>query len=369
MAVLDRRVALEEAFESAEADAKGEEYVPPVHEELTDETPEPSSIVPLQVEKDPGEVEAQAESKPKDKPRTRGVPLDERKAAPTVTPEAKPAEGQPQPGGLDKAPLGWGPTRDALWAKIPPEVRSAISKREHEIQQGMSQAGRIRQVAEEYHQVIMPFEHVIKSMNSTPRQALTNVMQTATALIVGTQAQKVAVLTEMIERYGVDLPELDRALTARLQNKGNNPNPQPNGPAPLDPRLLEQLQPLFTLQQELEQAKGQKQTQLQAEATEAINSVANEQFFNDVRDDMADIMEISAKRGVIMTIKQAYDKACQLNPEVSKLLPPVQTKKPPIDAIARARRASSTVKGAPGAPVQRGVQDRRAALEAAWDSQ
>lgn len=366
MAVLDRRVALEEAFDSAEADAKGEEYTPPVHEEIENETPEPSSIVPLQVEKDPGEVEAKADAKPKDKPRTRGVPVDERKTAPAPVSEANAAPGdQPQQGGVDKAPLGWGPSRDTLWAKIPPEVRSVITKRETEIQQGMSQAGRIRQVAEEYHQVIMPFEHVIKSMNSTPRQALTNVMQTATALIVGTQAQKVAVLTEMIERYGVDLPELDKALTARLQNKGSNPQSEP---AALDPRLLQQLQPLFALQQELEQAKGQKQTRLQTEATEAINSVANEPYFSDVRDDMADIMEISAKRGVIMTIKQAYDKACQLNPEVAKLLP-APTRKTPIDAIARARRASSTVKGAPGTSVQRGVQDRRAALEAAWDSQ
>jgi hypothetical protein len=364
--ILDRRTAMAEAFDSAEADAKGEEYTPPVHEETPPE--DETRVEPAPIDKDPAELEQKAADTkaPKDRPRTRGVPPDERaKPAETTDTGVKP-EGQPPTGASDKAPLGWGPTRDALWAKVPADVRSAISKREHEIQQGMSQAGRIKQVAEEYHQVIMPFEHVIKSMNSTPRQALTNVMQTATALIVGTQAQKVAVLTEMIERYGVDLPELDKALTASLSKKGSNPQPQQQ--QALDPRLLQQLQPLFSLQQRLEQAEGQKQTQLQTEAAEAINSVAGEQYFADVRDDMADIMEISAKRGVIMTIKQAYDKACQIHPEIGKLMarPAARTT---VDAVARARRASSTVRGAPASAVQNSKMDRRAALEAAWDSQ
>lgn len=361
--VLDRRTALEEAFDSAEADAKGEEYTPPVRE-----TPAPSKEV--SDETDPALVETKATEgeKLKDRPRTRGVPPDERVKsadAPSAQSEEDKASAKTT-SNLDKAPLGWGPTRDSLWAKVPTEVRAAISKRETEIQQGMSQAGRIRQIAEEYHQVIMPFENVIRSMGTTPREAITNVMQTATAMIVGTQAQKCAVLTEMIQRYGVDLPELDRALTAALSNGGNkSAQVQPNTHQPVDPRIMQQLQPLFSLQQRLEQAEGQKQQQLQQEAVDAINSVESRPYFADVRMDMADIMEISAKRGHIMTIEQAYDKACQINPEVSKLVG--QTARTPNGAVARARRAASTVKGAPGGAVSGGKQDRRAMLEAAWD--
>jgi hypothetical protein len=356
--ILDRRTAMEEAFDSAEADAKGEVYTPPVHE-----TPEKVATETTQ-DPDPAEVEANAEAKPvaKERPRTKGVPLDERTA-----PVEKAAEdpNAPKVSALDKAPLGWGPKRAELWARVPADIRSVINKREYEAQNAMSQAGRIRAIAEEYHQVIMPFENVIRSMNSTPKDAIKNVMTTATALIVGTQAQKCAVLTEMIQRYGVDLPELDKTISAALKNGDKQSIPQANNPnAPMDPRIMSQLQPLFQMQQRLLQQETQRQQQLSQEATEQINSVADEKYFADVREDMADIMEISAKRGHIMTIQQAYAKAIQIHPEISKLA----TKTTPNNALARARKAASTVRGAPGGPVNSGKTDRRSALEAAWDS-
>ena len=360
--VLDRRVAIEEAFDSAEADAKGEPYTPPVHE--TDKTQNDTAEEVVEQD-DPALVEAKATDKQpaKDRPRTRGVPFDERKPAEQVKSEeqdvAKPTSA------LDKPPTSWGPKRAELWAKIPSEARTVISKREAEIQQGMSQAGRIRQIAEEYHRTVQPFENIIRSMNSTPSEAIKNVMTTATALIVGTQKQKCAVITEMVQRYGVDLPELDKMLTEALKDGGGKLKYVGGQPvqqqAPLDPRL----QPLFAMEQRLREAEGQKIQQLQQQATEAINSVANEQYFEDVREDMADIMEISAKRGHVMTIQQAYQKAIQIHPEISKLV----TKAPASqDKLQRARRAASTVRGAPGGPVNSGKMDRRSAIEAAWDS-
>jgi hypothetical protein len=360
---LDRRTAIAEAFDSAEADAKGEDYTPPVHEPVEPKvTTEPT-------EKDPAEIEAEAleQPKPKDRPRTRGVPPDER-VKPTDKTSAETSSDQVKPtSALDKAPVSWGAKRNELWAKVPSEIRTIINKRESEIQQGMSQAGRIKQIADEYHQIVMPFENVIRSMNTTPREAITNVMQTATALIIGTQAQKCAILTEMVQRYGVDVAEFDKALTAALKGGGQRqPNSQPHNEGQLDPRILKSLQPLFSLQQRLEQAEGRNNERLQQEAVEAINSVENETYFEDVRDDMADIMEISAKRGHIMTIKEAYTKACQIHPEISKLT--ATTRRTPSDALARARKASSTVRGAPGGSVTNKTNDRRAQIEEAWNS-
>jgi hypothetical protein len=361
---LDRRTALEEAFDSAEADAKGEVYTPPVHEEAPAETTE--SETP-----DPAVVESKAtdQSKTKDRQRTRGVPLDERvKHAEGEQPEGTETKVAPKAASnLDKAPLSWGPQRDSLWAKTPPEVRAITAKREADIQAGMSQAGTVRKIAEEYHSVIMPFENIIRSMGTTPRQALTDVMTTASALIVGNQAQKVAVVAEMIQRYGVDLPSLDKAMTDFYQKGGAKPNGRGLVPEPqMDPRILQSLQPLFQMQKRLQEAEGQKHEQLTQEAAQAINSMVDKPYFEDVKADIADIMEISANRGHIMTIQQAYDKACQIHPEISKLV--AQSRSTPTNAVARARRASSTVKGAPGGAVNSGKMDRRAALEAAWNS-
>lgn len=368
--VFDRRAALEEAFDSAEADAKGEEYVPPVRDEQEPiGGPEPSNIVPLETEKDPATVESEAAAKPptKDKTRTKGVPPELRgKETPKPTGEEKP-EGQPKVPGTDKAPLSWGPSRDVLWAKVPPDVRAAISKREIDIQQGMSQAGRLRQVVEEYHGLITPYEATIKSIGTTPKEAIHSVMQTATMMINGTQEQKCAILAEMIQRYGVDLQQFDTHLSSVLQKGGPVTRIQPT--PPLDPRLA----PLFSMAERLERAEQEKDQKQQQEAGLAIESIQNEPFFEDVRYDIADIMEISAKRGKIMTIKQAYDKAVQINPEVSNIVSQ-QKKKVDVSAaastLARARRAASTVTGAPGSSVLGGGKaDRRSALEAAWDSQ
>lgn len=365
---LDRRTALEEAFDSAEADAKGEVYTPPVHEAAPES--EPTTETPPETP-DPGTVESKATEQPKvkDRPRTRGVPPDERGKIPEQQQQPEGEQPANKVSNLDKAPLGWGPKRDEMWNRVPADIRQMITKRETESQHAMSQAGRIRKIAEEYHQVIMPFENIIKSMGTTPSQAIKEVMTTATALIIGTPQQKVAVVAEMVQRYGVDLPTLDKVLTEALKNGGGRLQGGPNqGEEALLARIMPRLKPLYDLQTRLQEADGQRHERLTHEATEAINSVQNEPYFEDVKQDIADIMEISANRGRVIDIKQAYQKACELHPEISKM---VGARRPstPANVVARARRASSTVRGAPGGPVSPIKGDRRAALEAAWNEQ
>lgn len=367
--VFDRRAALEEAFDSAEADAKGEEYVPPVREKVEPESTA-SDSVDQRVEKDPAVVEQAAADKSvaKDRPRTKGVPPAQR-VAPTDKGVEPAVDGEKT--GLDqpKAPIGWGVQRDALWAKVPADVRQVIAKRELEIQRGMSRAGNIEKVATEYMDVVKPFENVIRGMNTTPRDAISNVMKTATALITGPQNVKAAVLVEMIQNYGVDLPTLDAALSEALKNPRQpiNQNVAPQ----MDPRMMQHFQPLFALQQKLEQQELQKTETLQTEAAAAISTIADKPHYEDLREDMADIMELAAKRGVVVTINQAYDKAAQLHPEISKIF--VQKKKAnevsaAASTLARSRRAASTVSGAPSASALKGgATDRRSQLEAAWN--
>lgn len=365
----DRRAALEEAFDSVADDEQGVEHELPSVVEAETEPVVESPTGEVEAEADPAEVEAKAANEKtlrKEKTRTKGVPPEERVKPAEVgekTPEQLAAESAAKP--TEKAPLGWGPARDALWAKVPPDVRAVIAKREQDIQNGMSQAGRIRAVADEYRDIVAPHQDIIARMGSTPKQALSSVMQTATALIVGTQAQKVAVLAEMIDRYGVDLPELDKALTESLNRKKNGGGGAAPQPQPINFRAVPELQPLFKLQEQYMTAQQQRNQQMEQEANTAIQSMQDKPYFNDVKDDIADIMEISAKRGIVLTIQQAYDKACQLNPEVAKLLPKNTANNP--GAVARARKASSSVKGAPGGPVGTGKVDRRSAIEAAWN--
>lgn len=367
--VIDRRDALEEAFDSAEADARGEEYTPPVRER-SDE-PEGRSESET-AETDPAVIEQEASNRPvKEKQRTRGVPPGERGKSTVIGDPTDPSAVQNTAVAEVQAPQSWKAEDKAVWAAIPPAARAVIQRRELEIQQGMSRAGNIQKVAQEYADVVKPFEQVIRGMNTTPREAIRNVMTTATALIQGDQKVKAAVILEMIQNYGVDLPNLDKVLTEALTKAGgrfqpvNTPNPM------LDPRVQQQFQPLFAMQAKMQEQETQRQQALITNAEATVTTYSAKPHFQEVRHDMADIMEISAKRGIVMTPEQAYQKALLLNDKTSKI---VQQRargsevSRAASTLARSRRAASTVSGAPAGGGSRSTgTDRRAALEAAWD--
>lgn len=367
--VLDRRAALEEAFDSAELDEQGVD-----HELPAVEAAEPTVSLAEATGDDSGKVETEAAAKTakvgRNEPpkRTKGVPPEERVVAdPAVAAEA----GKPV-SNLDKAPQSWGVTRDALWAKVSPDVRAVIAKREHEIQQGMSRAGNVQKVADEYVSTIRPFAQIISHMGVTPSQAVKEVMTTAAAMIVGSPDQKYAVLAEMVDRYGVDLAGFDAFLTKRYQGGKQTPQTQQIPPMQqLPPQMMQQLAPLMELQRRVVEADNQKQTQMRDSAAQEIQTASAKPYFEDIREDIADVMEISAKRGVVLTLDQAYAKAVQLNPEVSKL---VQQRRVAPDAsqagrtLARQRKAASTVRGAPSSSALGAKpNDRRSAIEAAWN--
>jgi hypothetical protein len=99
--------------------------------------------------------------------------------------------------------------------------------------------------------------------------------------------------------------------------------------------------------------------------------------FDTLREDMADVIDIASKRGVKLSLEQAYSRAAAMNPEVSQLVANQQNQAAKQTAAqvanARAQRAlaaSSSVNGAPnslptGAP---SGNDRRAAIAAAFES-
>ena len=39
-----------------------------------------------------------------------------------------------------------------------------------------------------------------------------------------------------------------------------------------------------------------------------------------MRDDMADMLDLAAKRSRVMSLKEAYDRACMMNPGISKII-------------------------------------------------
>lgn len=341
-------------------------------DEEVEETPESTDTEPKELEPKL-EPELAKESADEQVPEKKESKPAERKPEEAYKKEAKAAvdlEKKPATAAqvTDKAPNSWKPEIREHWAKLPAEVRDEINRREQHIQRTISETAQVRKFASDFAQVVNPFAHIIRAQSSTPLQAVHNLMQTAAGLAQGNPHQKAAIVAEIMQNYGIDVQILDQLLV-----KGGAPNPQqPRVEAP--PPWAK---PIFGFMENVQQMQQQRTQQLHVEAEKAITALEGKPFFDDLRDEMADLMEVAASRGREMTLEQAYDRAVALNPQIAKIIDQrklAERNSNPVSqaasTLARARKAASTVSGAPGGKATTtsgGKQSRKEMLREAWD--
>ena len=96
------------------------------------------------------------------------------------------------------------------------------------------------------------------------------------------------------------------------------------------------------------------------------------EFLNDVRQDMANLIEAYAKQGRSLSFEEAYNIACNANPQIQAVMAErkkAEQLKTVSQTSAAKRNASSSLaaKGVPGTNSGQ-PQDLRGALEAAWEN-
>lgn len=353
---MERREALEAAFEKLEAG----------DEDTTTTTTEPEKV-----EGETQEVQASTSGE-EDTQSTSNDGLESRAkeaaAHKKSTDEALDRAAQASAStAVDKPPVSWKPAAKEAWTKLPPEARAEISRREREMSQFISQNDHHKRFTESFAKIVQPYSHLIQAQGSTPLQAVRNVFSTMAALTTGNREQKARVIAEIISNYDIDIPILDKVLSG----EAGQPTQQRQGT--MDPSVLQALQPMYAFMDEIKSARQANEERKRQEAEAAIQQHESLPYFDDLREDMADIMEVAAKRGIELSLEQAYERAVALNPEISKI---VQQKKAIEEAkknggtrMARARRAASTISGAPaGSPDGKSTpKSRREQIEAAWD--
>lgn len=352
----ERREAIEKAWEAAEG-TEGEA----LEEKKEVQAPGEASTEAVVEEKSSG-----AQEKAPD-------PYKEEKKVAATREEEKPTEQIQQTVPTDRAPVGWKPAQREKWAALPADVRMEITRREREIQEGMKQTETIRRFANEFAQIVNPYSHLIAQQGSTPLRAVQNLMSTAAALTTGDQEQKSRVVANIIGQYGIDLKTLDRVLSTVVKDGRVAPVAGPQVDTP--PAWAK---PMFEFMTTVQQRQQAAQEQSQASAQAAVAAMAEKPFFEDLREEMADIMEVAAKRGISMTLEQAYDRAVQMNDEIKGILSQRQAaakaRSPVSEAaatLARARKAASTVSGGPSGEssgvAKSSAKSRREAIEEAWE--
>lgn len=367
---LDRRAAMEKAFDdltTSETTDTSTETETPVARTETEGKEEPVvKTTPETPEKTPPKRENTREVRFNARDRRQAG----KQATPAPKPGEKPAEGeQPVQPTTHKAPGTWKPGVREKFSALPPDVQEEIVRRESEIARGLNESASARKWANEFGKIVTPYEHLMRASGVTPLQAVGNLVNTAAILQTGTPAQRAMTVANIIKAYGVDLEMLDGILA------GQAPAKTAQAEDGVLRAIDERLKPVQEFMSTLQGNQRQQMERLAQESSQTIQEFAQDpknEFFNDLAEDIADLLELAANRGRVMSMKEAYDLAASQHPEISKVISQrkaAEQAAKDAENLRRSRRAASsqptgTPGGVGGATAKPG--NRKEAIEQAW---
>lgn len=356
------RESLEEAMDSAESTQNDSQLE-------TSAAPEPSQTV----SSDPEPAAQASDAPPPEATSGDGRPRDESGKFASKKPEEGMQPGpksEPKQQREERAPQSWKPETRQHWQTLPPEVRGEIARREGEFTRVMQETAEARKFSDAVMKTIAPYEMFIKAENSNPIAAIDNLMSTAARLRTGTAPEIAGLVSQLVQQFGVGrfgpgfIEALDQALV------GQTPKEDPRE-VQMRRQLEQEIAPVKQFMNQFQQMQQQQEQHMQVQAGNTVHSfLAKQEFGMDVREDMADLIEMSQKRGREMSLEEAYERACRAHPSISKIIDArgKATQAQNTNQVAqRARANSASVSGAPtGGSNSNTANDLRSALENAW---
>jgi hypothetical protein len=213
-------------------------------------------------------------------------------------------------------PNSWRADERQHWNSLPDPVKSILTRREQDFSRGIEMYKEAANYGAALKQAIGPHESLLMQENPNGvGAAIAGMAQTVTGLRQGTPMEKAQTIAHFIRHYGVDIGTLDDILA------GNAPGP--GAPDPVSEAIQREMAPIkefMTSYQQSQQKHQQAQISGYNSAIDEFAASGKAPYFDYVVDDMADIMEMAGRRGTKMSLEQAYERACALNPEVSSAI-------------------------------------------------
>ena len=355
--------SLREALQSSFDKENDEPEAPTTPEGAAPESKEPEAKEPESKESETKEPETEdevrAETTPK-KPDPKGEKPKEPETK-AETPE------KPEVGKL-RAPGSWTPAAREKWGTLPAEVQREVLKRERDIANGFTEIGRIKQFGQDMQGLWTPFQGIIAAEGGDAMKMTRDLFITAASLYNGSPAQKVQTVAGIIKNFGIDIAMLDSALAGEIPAGGAPQTPNVN--AQVQSAVQQALAPILQTQQ---QHAAVQEQEAQSEIDRFAQDPAHE-FFDDVKDTMADLMEVATKRGQQMDLQSAYNRAILMHEDIAKIVQErsARQKAAAVSTAAAAARkkAVSVTGGAPATTTVAGSENTslRADLESAISS-
>lgn len=246
---------------------------------------------------------------------------------------------------IDRAPASWKGDAKKLWAELPLAARQEVIRRERDTTKVMQEAAQARNQIEPIREIIKPHMDRIQQMyQGNPINAISNLLRVENTLVSGTAQDKVALVAGMIGKFGIDIQMLDAALSN--QPIPNAPNPQLSQIEQLLNQRLAPIQDFLGQQQQREQAQVRQIEEQAAHTVESMGMDPNYPYFEDVRQDMADIIEMGARRGVAISMEDAYTRAVRMNDTTFQATSARETSQAATQAALQQHQIAQKAKGA-----------------------
>jgi len=271
-----------------------------------------------------------------------------------------------------RAPSSWRPALREKWTALPTEVQQEVLKREKEISQGFNEIGEVKKFRDTFMQTINPYSHIFQAEGGQPLKTINDLLQTANTLYSGAPMQKAQTVASMIKNFGIDIQMLDNLLSGQAPAQGGQQGGQSAMGGPDVSRLVQQaVQQALAPMLQGQQAQAQQQEQDAQSAIEEFAQDPANEFFDDVKDAMADIFEGAAKRGQKMDLSTAYQRAILTHSDIADIVAQRRftEKSSAATAVAQAaRRKAVSITGAPARVSAAPTDTIRGALENAIET-
>ncbi len=257
---------------------------------------------------------------------------------------------------IDRAPQSWKGEAKKVWAELPLHVRQEVLRRERETNKVMQETATDRQRLGSIKEVLAPhMDRINQIYGGNPITAINNMLAVERTMISGDPASKVQMIANMIKHFNVDVISLDRVLSGQ-----GGPTPEVQQQSAIEQLLEQKLAPLQQFISAQQQREQQQRIQVEQEVEHTVESMAGDPsfpYFEDVREDMADLIEVAARKGVVMSLRDAYEKAVRMNDNTFQAASvrdssqaATQAALQAHQAAQKAKGASLSVSGAPSAP-------------------
>mgnify|MGYP000923333619 CR=1 FL=1 len=257
----------------------------------------------------------------------------------------------------DRAPQSWKGEAKQVWAQLPLNVRQEVLRRERETTKVLQETAEDRNRLNAVREVLAPHMDRINTIyGGNPIQAINNMLNVERIMLNGDPATKVQMVANMIKHFNIDVVSLDRVLSGQ-----GGPTPEVAQQSALEQLLEQKLAPVQQFIQSQQQQAAQQRHRMEQEIDYTVESMVADverfPYFEEVREDMADLIDIAAKKGAVLSLEEAYRRAVRMNDGAYQASSVRESSQAATNAALqahqqaqRAKGASLSVSGAPSTP-------------------